>query len=189
MSKSSSIVAMSLLNRHHVGIRIGRLTFRVYQPYIKDLVRAFSGDSAASWSSMSDNISIDVIARLLYNNRVFQRLFVWYAKRYATYEQIRAAAQAIAEVITGQDIFKVVKVDKVKRNKLSQIVGNNTIVGVMAMIVEYLHLSYRDVYEGINYPTLLLMMTDKARSLGSDEEKVVKISGKDMAERRKKNKR
>lgn len=42
MSKSANIVAASLLNRHYATIRIGRFNFRVYQPRIKDLARAFS---------------------------------------------------------------------------------------------------------------------------------------------------
>ena len=43
MSKSADIVARSLLNTHHVSVKLGVLKFRVYQPFVKDLARAFAG--------------------------------------------------------------------------------------------------------------------------------------------------
>lgn len=42
MIKSADIVARSLLNKHHVAVKLGMFTFRMYQPFVKDLARAFA---------------------------------------------------------------------------------------------------------------------------------------------------
>lgn len=188
MSKSSSIVARSLLNKHSVSVRFGVLKIKVNQPFIKDLVRAYSNtEHETSIASMAD-ISLEVMSSLIFNNGILRRLFLWYVKRYVPYRDISVATKEIANIVTGKDIFEVVKVDKVKREKVIESVGNNTIAGVIPTIMEHLQLSYMDVWQGVNYPTLLLMMTDKVRSLSGDEKKVVKISGSEMAARRKQNK-
>ena len=54
----------------------------------------------------------------------------------------------------------------------------------MATMMEHQNISYREAFEEINFPTMLLMMTDKVRSLVGDEQKIVKGSGKEMAARR-----
>lgn len=63
-------------------------------------------------------------------------------------------------------------------------IGNDTIIGQIATFIEYLHLSYNEVYREIPYRVLLLMQKDKMREVAG--EKVKKISGKELAERRKK---
>lgn len=186
MSKSSAIVSKSLLNRHFVIVRLGRIRIKIYQPFVKDLARAFA-DMGGDISLCSlGNLSIDSMATLLYRNAWKRKLFLWYVKRYATYHEISVATKQIADIVTGKDIFDAVKVDKVKRDKVIDSVGNNTIAGVIPTIMEHLQLSFQDVFEGINYPTLLLMMTDKVRSLSGGEKKIVKTSGAEMAARRKK---
>ena len=168
MSKSANIVAASLLNKHHVIVRIGRLNFRFYQPYIKDLARAFA----------DERLDLSIHCRWQ------QRLFLWYAGRYSDYRQIRIAAQKIADITTGKDLLESVKIDKTRKKTITETIGNNSIAGIMATMMKHLNISYRDAFEKVNYPTMMLMMIDKVRSLVGDEKKIVKGSGKEMAARR-----
>ena len=184
MSKSANIVAASLLNRHYATLRIGRLNFRVHQPRIKDLARAFSKERTDLSIDGRQQYSLEAVSKLLFRQRWKQRLFLWYANRYADYPQIREASETIAGIITGSDLLSAVKIDKTRKKAITETVGNNTIAGIMATMMEHLNISYREAFEEINYPTMLLMMTDKVRSLVGDEQKIVKGSGKEMAARR-----
>jgi hypothetical protein len=51
--------------------------------------------------------------------------------------------------------------------------------------MENLHLSYEDVFEGIPYRNLLMMQRDKLHAVYGGQ-KVQRISGKELAERRRK---
>lgn len=184
MSKSANIVAASLLNKHYTTIRIGRLKFRAYQPCIKDLVRAFSDEPADLSINGRQRYSLEVMSRLLFRQCWQQRLFLWYIKRYGDYTQIRIATQQIADITTGRDLLESIKVDKTHKKNIAETVGNNSIAGIVATMMEYLNINYQDAFEKINYPTMMLMMVDKARSLIGDEKKIVKSSGKEMAARR-----
>ena len=188
MSKSADIVARSLLNTHHASVKLGVLTFRVYQPFVKDLARAFVGGKIDVSISGRQKYSMETISRLLFRRSWCQKLFLWYAKRYATCEEISAATMKIADIVSGKDLFDSVKIDKTRRKTVSETVGNNTITGIIATM-DQLNISYNEAFQGINYPTMLLMMTDKVRTLVGDEEKIVRGSGADMARRRNNKKR
>ena len=189
MSKSANIVAASLLNKHHVIVRIGRLNFRFYQPYIKDLARAFADERLDLSIDGRQRYSLKTMSKLLFHCRWQQRLFLWYAGRYSDYRQIRIAAQKIADITTGKDLLESVKIDKTRKKTITETIGNNSIAGIMATMMKHLNISYRDAFEKVNYPTMMLMMIDKVRSLVGDEKKIVKGSGKEMAARsRQKNK-
>lgn len=127
---------------------------------------------------------METISKLLFRRSWCQKLFLWYAKRYATCEDISAATMKIADIVSGKDLFDSVKIDKTRRKTVSETVGNNTITGILATMMEQLNISYNEAFQGINYPTMLLMMTDKVRTLVGDEEKIVRGSGADMARRR-----
>lgn len=189
MSKSADIVARSLLNTHHASVKLGVLTFRVYQPFVKDLARAFAGGKIDVSISGRQKYSMETISRLLFRHSWCQKLFLWYAKRYATCEEISAATMKIADIVSGKDLFDSVKIDKTRRKTVSETVGNNTITGIIATMMDQLNISYNEAFQGINYPTMLLMMTDKMRTLVGDEEKIVQGSGADMARRRSNKKR
>lgn len=64
----------------------------------------------------------------------------------------------------------------------TKVVGGETIVGSIASFMENLHLSYREVYEGIPYLLLLLMMADKPRAVYGDKAdvEVKKMSGREL---------
>ena len=189
MSKSADIVARSLLNTHHASVKLGVLKFRVYQPFVKDLARAFAGGKIDVSISGRQKYSMETISNLLFRRSWCQKLFLWYAKRYATCEEISAATMKIADIVSGKDLFDSVKIDKTRRKTVSETVGNNTITGIIATMMDQLNISYNEALQGINYPTMLLMMTDKVRTLVGDEEKIVQGSGADMARRRSNKKR
>ena len=65
----------------------------------------------------------------------------------------------------------------------TEVVGNKTFEGQIASFMDNLKLSYDDVVYKIPYPRLLAMQKDKLRALYG--EKVTEVSGKDMANRRK----
>lgn len=61
-------------------------------------------------------------------------------------------------------------------------IGNDTLLGQIATLIETLHLSYDDVVYKIPYRNLLIMQKDRLHAcIGV---KIQKISGKDMAARR-----
>lgn len=61
-------------------------------------------------------------------------------------------------------------------------IGNDTLIGQIATLMENLHLSYEEVVYKIPYRVLLIMQKDKLHPcIGV---KVKKVSGKDMAARR-----
>lgn len=66
MSKSADIVARSLLNTHHVSVKLGVLKFRVYQPFVKDLARAFAGGKIDVSISGRQKYSMETISKLLF---------------------------------------------------------------------------------------------------------------------------
>ena len=178
-----------MLNTHHASVKLGVLKFRVYQPFVKDLARAFAGGKIDVSISGRQKYSMETISRLLFRHSWCQKLFLWYAKRYATCEEISAATMKIADIVSGKDLFDSVKIDKTRRKTVSETVGNNTITGIIATMMDQLNISYNEAFQGINYPTMLLMMTDKVRTLVGDEEKIVQGSGADMARRRSNKKR
>lgn len=61
-------------------------------------------------------------------------------------------------------------------------IGNDTLLGQIATLVETLHLSYEEVVYKIPYRNLLIMQKDRLHAcIGV---KVQRMSGKDMAARR-----
>ena len=67
-------------------------------------------------------------------------------------------------------------------------IGNDTLLGQIATLIETLHLSYEEVVYKIPYRNLLIMQKDRLHACIGD--RVKKVSGKDMAARRgKKNKK
>lgn len=64
-------------------------------------------------------------------------------------------------------------------------IGNECMLGQIASFVEALGLSYEEVVYKIPYRNLLIMQKDKAHVCTGV--KITKMSGKDMAERRRQN--
>ena len=74
--------------------------------------------------------------------------------------------------------------ERVDVGSKTETVGNTTFFGQIAHLIDTLHLSYTEVFEIIPYRNLLMMQRDKLHSVSG--QKVNRISGKELANRRKK---
>lgn len=74
--------------------------------------------------------------------------------------------------------------ERVDAGSKTETVGNRTFFGQIAHLMDTLHLSYTEVFEVIPYRNLLMMQRDKLHTVSG--QKVRKISGKELANRRKK---
>ena len=81
--------------------------------------------------------------------------------------------------------FSVCQLDeeRVDAGSKTETVGNTTFFGQIAHLIDTLHLSYTEVFEVIPYRNLLIMQRDKLHTVSG--EKVQRISGKELANRRK----
>lgn len=75
--------------------------------------------------------------------------------------------------------------ERVDAGSKTETVGNTTFLGQIASLADTLHLSYIEVFEVIPYRNLLMMQRDKLHAVYGGH-KVKRISGKDLANRRKK---
>ena len=112
-----------------------------------------------------------------------------YITHYATMEQIVNAFVVLSGVINGKELFDSVKMDKFRsKNGTAETIGANSIFGAMGSLMDSLHLTYKEVFETIPYPCLLMMNADKLRVLGAGEDKLVEVSTEEFfrmrAERR-----
>lgn len=76
--------------------------------------------------------------------------------------------------------------ERVDAGSKTETVGNTTFFGQIAHLIDTLHLSYTEVFEIIPYRNLLMMQRDKLRAVYGGQ-KVNRISGKELANRRKRN--
>ncbi len=74
--------------------------------------------------------------------------------------------------------------ERVDAGSKTETVGNTTFFGQIAYLIDTLHLGYTEVFEIIPYRNLLMMQRDKLHSVSG--QKVNRISGKELANRRKK---
>lgn len=69
----------------------------------------------------------------------------------------------------------------------NEVVGNDTLLGQIASFMEILHLTYEETVCKIPYRNLLLMQKDKLHVVYGT--KINRVKGKDMASRRRQNRR
>ena len=74
--------------------------------------------------------------------------------------------------------------ERVDAGSKTETVGKTTFFGQIAHLIDTLHLGYTEVFEIIPYRNLLMMQRDKLHSVSG--QKVNRISGKELANRRKK---
>ena len=198
MSKASNIVASSIIGAYYKEVKLGRFTFKIYQPTIKHMCLIF-GENGASinenmrrfelMAQMPEHIN-ECARSLSYavsikKSELFRKIAYQYIAHYATLEQIEVAFHILASVINGKELFDSVRMDKVKSESKAESVGCNSIFGAMCSLMENLHLSHKEAFEIIPYPVMLMMNADKMRALGANEKKVVAMTGKEFANRRK----
>lgn len=196
MNEAAIIVAESLLGTYHKKVTLGRMTFNLYQPTVKDLCNILNCSNV----SITDEVKrLELIATMpehieecacalsfavTIKKPFLQRAVNWYITRYATMKQITAAFQVLAGVINGKEFFEKVKFDKTRSESTAVTVGANTLYGAVISLMESLHLSYSEAFEKIPYPQMLIMSADRLRALSPSEKVITQSSGKEMAARR-----
>lgn len=198
MNNAANVVASSIIGAYYKEVKLGRFTYKIYQPTVKDMCLIFGNNS----TSINGNMKrFELIAQMperinecaralsyavsIRKPELFRKLAYQYIMHYASLEQIEAAFYVLANVINGKELFDSVKVDQVKSESKAESIGGNSIFGAMCSLMENLHLSHKEAFEVIPYPVMLIMNADKLRPLGMNEKKVNKISGKELAGRRK----
>lgn len=198
MNNAANVVASSIIGAYYKEVKLGRFTYKIYQPTVKDMCLIFGNNS----TSINDNMKrFELIAQMperinecaralsyavsIRKPELLRKLAYQYIMHYASLEQIEAAFYVLANVINGKELFDSVKVDQVKSESKAESIGGNSIFGAMCSLMENLHLSHKEAFEVIPYPVMLIMNADKLRPLGMNEKKVNKISGKELAGRRK----
>lgn len=201
-NNAAKVVADSLLGTYYKEIKLGKFTYRIYQPTIKDLLNILNNSGISINESMK---RMELIAQMpehieecacaisyavsINKPEVYRKMVYQYITHYATMEQIVNAFVVLSGVINGKELFDSVKIDQVKSESKAESIGGNSIFGAMCSLMENLHLSHKESFEVIPYPVMLMMNADKLRALGINEKKVNKISGKELAGRRKEVKR
>lgn len=197
MNKVANIVASSIIGAYYKEVKLGRFTFKIYQPTVKDMCLIFGNNG----TSVNENMKrFEMIAQMpehisecarslsyavsIKKSELFRKLAYQYIMHYATLEQIEYAFYTLAYVTNGKELFDNVRMDQVKSESKAESVGGNSIFGAMCSLMENLHLSHKEAFEIIPYPVMLMMNADKIRALGVNEKKVVTMSGKELANRR-----
>lgn len=75
--------------------------------------------------------------------------------------------------------------ERVDAGSKTETVGNHNVLRANSHLIDTLRLSYTEVFEVIPYRNLLMMQRDKLHTVYGGQ-KVKKISGKELANRRKK---
>lgn len=198
MNNAANVVASSIIGAYYKEVKLGKFTYKIYQPTVREMCLIFGNNSV----SINDNMKrFELIAQMpehvnecaralsyavsIRKSELFRKATYQYIVHYATMEQIETAFYILANVINGKELFDSVKLDHVKSESKTESIGGNSIFGAMCSLMENLHLSHKEAFEVIPYPVMLMMNADKLRPLGINEKKVSKISGKELARRRK----
>lgn len=196
-NNAAKIVADSLLRTYYKEVKLGKFTFKIYQPTVKEMFLIFGENT----DSINDNMKrYELISQMpehlnncahvlsfavsIKKSDMFRVLAYKYILNYATMEQILIAFRILSEVVSGKELFDSVKLERVSSKDKVESIGANSIFGAMCSLMENLHLSHKEVFETIPYPCLLMMNADKLRVLGANESKVVSVSGRELAKRR-----
>ena len=193
MNNAANVVASSIIGAYYKEVKLGKFTYKIYQPTVKEMCLIFGNNS----TSINDNMKrFELIAQMperinecaralsyavsIRKPELFRKATYQYIAHYATMEQIETAFYVLANVINGKELFDSVKLDQVKSESKAESIGGNSIFGAMCSLMENLHLSHKEAFEVIPYPVMLMMNADKLRVLGINEKKVNKISGKEV---------
>ena len=139
-----------------------------------------------------------IISRAVFEKKAKQSVLHKYIMRFATIEQLKVAMNIFFELVNAKDLLEVIRPAKIKYNDDALSIGGNSILGIINLFMENLHLSRVEVFEIIPYPILLAMNADKLRSLPKGEGVTVdsgdqsfrdgvqinKISGREMMARK-----
>lgn len=201
MNEAAIIVSESMLGAYHKKVTLGKIVFKIYQPTVKHLCSILCNASG----NINDEVKrLEVIATMpehieacalslsfavsIKRPAIFQRLAYHYIRNYATFDQIATAFSILAGVINAKEFFEKVTIDRTRSSSTVTTVGANTLYGSVISLMENLHLSYKEAFEVLPYPQMLIMSADKLRVLSPNEQLITRGSGKEMAERRRRRK-
>lgn len=202
---AAKIIASSIIGAYYKEVKLGNFTFKIYQPTIKGLCNILNDEGI----SLNDNMKkLELIAQMpeqiekcarslsyaisIKKPEMYRKMVYRYIMNFATMEQIAVAFYVLSVVINGKELFDSVKIDKFRsKNGTAETIGANSIFGAMGSLMDSLHLTYKEAFEVIPYPCLLMMNADKLRVLGDGEDKLVEVSTEEFfrmrAERRSNN--
>lgn len=192
MNTAALLISKTFLREYHEDVVLGLKSFKIYQPTIKEMISMFNGldlslnEKTNIISSMSDmDDACRSISKAVTLKRPLMTCLAFnYIIRFASIEQIHKAAETLSSVISGDKLFKACHLEKSSETIKTEFLGNTNMMGQVASFMENLHLSYKEVFEVIPYPQLLMMSADKLRISTGEKERVV--SGRDLLKKKKK---
>lgn len=194
MNVAARIVSDTLLGTYYKPVKLGGIKFRLYQPTIRDLCRMFNGASFSIHENMNylemitsmpehlDEVCRTMAIAVTIKWPWLERLAYEYIRRFSTIGQLYEAVWTFGLVVRGDEIFRRCAIDRPDGTDTARVLGNNTICGQVVTFMEQLNLTYKEAFERISFPLLLLMSADKLRVSYADEDKpaVKKATGKEM---------
>ena len=196
MNTAALLISKTFLREYHEDVILGLKSFKIYQPTIKEMISMFNGlDLSVNEKTNNFDIifsmpeHVDDACRSISKAVTLKRPFMTYLAfnyiiRFASVEQIHKAAETLSSVISGDKLFKACHLEKSSETIKTEFLGNTNMMGQVASFMENLHLSYKEVFEDISYPQLLMMSADKLRISTGEKERVV--SGRDLLKKKKK---
>lgn len=184
----SDIVSSALLGKYYREVRLGKFRFKIYMPTLKRIasivVNECGLNDGIKTICLDHTHSVDKLSIAIFDNHLLRFLFKWYVCRYVPSSHVKEAVEVLCSLMRGDDLFSSVKFEKTTVKEHYDTVGNNSILGVLATLMDSLHVSYTEAFEKIPYPVLLVMSADKIRTLSSNECKVVEMTGREMLNRK-----
>lgn len=200
MNKAAKVISETLLGEYRKEVTLGKRAFSIYQPTIKEISRMFPGSELsvnentkrfeviAGMPEHLDDVCRALAVAITIKKPIAEGLTFRYIRRFATLEQIVKAIVTLGSVIRGDELFTYCQLDKSTEGRAAEVLGNNNLIGQVSSFMENLHLSFKEAYEELSFPLLLMMAADKMRiNHGSDEPKteVKSLSGKEMLKQKK----
>lgn len=193
---AAQIISQSITGQFNKEIVLGDRTFKIYQPTINELCLIFGNDNQTLTESqkrielmaqMGDlDGCVETMANIVSFRDGYRDKTAKYIKHNATLQQIAEGFRAFNDIVNAKDLLDVVQRDEVRQTDPAAFVGGKSLYGIITSFMENLHLTYKEVTEDIPYPVLIMMNVDKLRVLSSNEKLIQRISGKDLANRRRK---
>ena len=117
MKNAANVVASSIIGAYYKEVKLGRFTYKIYQPTVKDMCLIFGNNGNMKRFELIAQMPerINECARALSyavsirKPELFRKLAYQYIMHYASLEQIEAAFYVLANVINGKELFDSVR--------------------------------------------------------------------------------
>ena len=193
MNQGAKIISESIIGSDFRTVFVNGKAYTVYPPTIHKLAGAISHLSDVQEAENLKNVLLSLEESEAYSKALSwlitgdESLSEELAK--GTYEENVNALDEAFSMIDSKVFLKAGSETEERKpaGSETEVVGNDTLLGQIASFMENLHLSYREVVYEIPYRNLVLMQRDKLHTVTGT--KVTKVKGKDMASRRRRNKK